>query len=268
MSAQVPVEVIATLEGQPVELPDDLFIPPEALKVFLETFEGPLDLLLYLIRRHNLDILNINVATITHQYIAYLDLMQELELELAAEYLVMAALLAEIKSRSLLPSNNEQQTDEEDEDPRQRLIQQLLEYERFKNAAHRLDELPREERDIFLGQAALPQLSLEKPLPQIEMPAMLLAFSQLLRKHEALASHQISQEPLSTRERMTQILAQLEEASGYIEFSQLFNPEEGRAGLVVNFIALLELVKEQLVELVQTKLFAPIHLRLKLAEIS
>lgn len=260
MSAQL--EIQATLEGQPVQLPDDLFIPPEAMKVFLETFEGPLDLLLYLIRRHNLDILNINVAAITHQYIGYLDLMQELELELAAEYLVMAALLAEIKSRSLLPVNTEGE-EEDEEDPRQRLIQRLLEYERFKNAAQELDALPREERDVFIGQAGLPKLTGEKPEPQVEMQELLLAFAQVLRRADAQTSHQITSEPLSTRERMSQILLQLENTSSYVEFNQIFKPEEGKAGLVVNFIALLELVKEQLVELVQTKIFAPIHFKLK-----
>lgn len=257
------LDLLARVDGEPfTQLPDDLFIPPEALKVFLETFEGPLDLLLYLIRRHNLDILTINVAEVTRQYVTYLDLMQDLQIELAAEYLVMAALLAEIKSRSLLPRNTE--VDEEDEsDPRAELIRRLLEYERFKTAAERLDALPRQERDIFPVDPALPKLENRVLYPDVDLQEMLLAFARLMKRTDMLAHHQVSREPLSTRERMSQVLECLSNADNYLAFDALFDLSEGRQGQVVTFMALLELVKEQLVELVQTQLFAMIHVRLK-----
>ncbi|GLR63618.1 segregation and condensation protein A [Marinospirillum insulare] len=259
----VQLELLAKVEGEPyTQLPDDLFIPPEALQVFLETFEGPLDLLLYLIRKHNLDILTINVAEITRQYIGYLDLMQDLQIELAAEYLVMAALLAEIKSRSLLPRSSE--VDEDDEgDPRAELIRRLLEYERYKTAAERLDALPRQERDTFLVGSELPSLESRVVHPEVDLQEVLLAFARLMRQSDRLADHQISREPLSTRERMSQVLDVLSQADNYLAFDALFNLSEGRQGQVVTFMALLELVKEQLVELVQTQLFAMIHVRLK-----
>lgn len=259
----VQLELLATVDGEPFTvLPDDLFIPPEALKVFLETFEGPLDLLLYLIRRHNLDILTINVAEVTRQYIGYLDLMQDMQIELAAEYLVMAALLAEIKSRSLLPRNAE--TDEEDEgDPRAELLRRLLEYERFKTAAERLDALPRQERDIFPVDPQLPTLESRVVHPDVDLQEVLLAFARLMQRSDMLVHHQVSREPLSTRERMTQVLDYLKKADNYLAFDALFDLTEGRQGMVVTFMALLELVKEQIVELVQTQLFAMIHVRLK-----
>ena len=258
-----PLALLATVDGKPfTQLPNDLFIPPEALRVLLETFEGPLDLLLYLIRRHNLDILTINVAEITRQYIGYLDLMQDLQIELAAEYLVMAALLAEIKSQSLLP--RPAVLGEEDEaDPRAELIRRLLEYERFKAAAKRLDALPRQERDIFPLEPELPSLDNRVLYPEVDLQEMLLAFARLMQRSEMLAHHQISREPLSIRERMAQVLAQLKKTSNYLTFDALFDLTEGRQGWVVTFISLLELVKEQLVELVQTQLFAMIHIRIK-----
>jgi len=259
----VQLELLATVDGEPyTQLPDDLFIPPEALQVFLETFEGPLDLLLYLIRKHNLDILTINVAEITRQYIGYLDLMQDLQIELAAEYLVMAALLAEIKSRSLLPRSAEM--DEEDEgDPRAELIRRLLEYERFKTAAERLDNLPRQERDTFPVSPELPSLESRVVYPDVDLQEVLLAFARLMKRSDLLVHHQISREPLSTRERMSQVLDNLNKADNYLAFDALFDLTEGRPGQVVTFMALLELVKEQLIELVQTQLFARIHVRLK-----
>jgi len=262
----VQLELLATVEGEPyTQLPDDLFIPPEALQVFLETFEGPLDLLLYLIRKHNLDILTINVAEITRQYIGYLDLMQDLQIELAAEYLVMAALLAEIKSRSLLPRSSE--ADEEDEgDPRAELIRRLLEYERYKVAAERLDALPRQERDTFLVASELPALESRVVYPDVDLQEVLLAFARLMKRSDMLVHHQVSREPLSIRERMSQVLDYLSKADNYLAFDALFDLTEGRQGLVVTFMALLELVKEQLVELVQTQLFAMIHVRLKTAD--
>lgn len=260
----IQLELLATVDGEPyTQLPDDLFIPPEALQVFLETFEGPLDLLLYLIRKHNLDILTINVAEITRQYIGYLDLMQDLQIELAAEYLVMAALLAEIKSRSLLPRNTE--ADEEDEgDPRAELIRRLLEYERFKTASERLDALPRQERDTFLVGSELPSIDSRVIHPDVDLQEVLLAFARLMKRSDMLAHHQVSREPLSTRERMSQVLEHLGQTDSYLAFDALFDLTEGRQGQVVTFMALLELVKEQLVELVQTQVFAMIHVRLKI----
>ncbi|MBE0507225.1 MAG: segregation/condensation protein A [Marinospirillum sp.] len=258
------MDLLAKVGGQPFTVqPEDLFIPPEALRVFLEAFEGPLDLLLYLIRKHNLDILTVNVAEITRQYINYLDLMQELQIELAGEYLVMAALLAEIKSRSLLPRAPGTEDEDDDEDPRAQLIRRLLEYEQFKTAAERLDALPREERDLFPLLPELPELQSRVQHPDVDLQEVLLAFARLLKKSDLLAHHQISREPLSTRERMSQVLEYLKQAQGYLTFENLFDLTEGRPGMVVTFMALLELVKEQLVELVQTQLFAMIHVRLR-----
>lgn len=258
------MDLLARVAGEPFTIqPEDLFIPPEALRVFLEAFEGPLDLLLYLIRKHNLDILTVNVAEITRQYLSYLDLMQDLQIELAGEYLVMAALLAEIKSRSLLPRAPGSDDDEDEEDPRAQLIRRLLEYEQFKTAAERLDALPREDRDIFPVLPELPELQSRVRHPDVDLQEVLMAFARLLKKSDLLAHHQISREPLSTRERMSQVLEYLEQAEGYLAFESLFDLTEGRPGMVVTFMALLELVKEQLVELVQTQLFAMIHVRLR-----
>lgn len=263
LAKPVQLELLAKVDGEPyTQLPEGLFIPPEALRVFLETFEGPLDLLLYLIRKHNLDILTINVAEITRQYIGYLDLMQDLKIELAAEYLVMAALLAEIKSQSLLPRHAV--LDEVcEEDPRAELIRRLLEYERFKTAAERLDDLPRQERDIFPVNPSLPSLESRVLHPDVDLQEVLLAFARLMQRSDLLVHHQVSREPLSIRERMTQVLDTLKAASNYLAFDTLFDLTEGRQGWVVTFLALLELVKEQLVELVQTQLFAMIHIKIK-----
>lgn len=259
--------LLAKVAGQPyTEMPQDLFIPPEALKVFLEAFEGPLDLLLYLIRKHNLDILTINVAEITRQYMGYLDLMQELQIELAGEYLVMAAMLAEIKSRSLLPRPANSGEEDEDEDPRAQLIRQLLEYERFKTAAERLEALPRLDRDLFPATPERPDIQQLKPHPEVGLDELLKAFGRLLQQADLVAHHQIAREPLSTRERMSQLLDLLESNRAYRALDELFDLQEGRPGLVVTFMALLELVKEQLVDLVQTRLFAPIYIRLKCPE--
>lgn len=260
-------DFLATVEGQPyTEMPQDLFIPPEALKVFLEAFEGPLDLLLYLIRKHNLDILTVNVAEITRQYMGYLDLMQELQIELAGEYLVMAAMLAEIKSRSLLPRPPGVEDEEDDEDPRAQLIRRLLEYEQFKTAAERLEALPRQDRDLFPATPERPDLQLTRRHPEVGLDELLKAFGRLLQQADLVAHHHISREPLSTRERMSNLLEQLQTSNVYQAFDDLFDVKEGRPGLVVTFMALLELVKEQLVELVQTRMFAPIYIRLRLNE--
>lgn len=260
----VASELLAKVEGKPfTDLPQDLFIPPEALKVFLEAFEGPLDLLLYLIRKHNLDILSINVAEITQQYMSYLDLMQELHIELAGEYLVMAAMLAEIKSRSLLPRPPGADDEDEEADPRAQLIRRLLEYEQFKTAAERLEALPRQDRDLFPSTPERPPLNPEQRHPEVALDELLKAFGRLLKQADLVAHHQIEREPLSTRERMSEILLLLQENEAYQIFDGLFDLHEGRPGVVVTFMALLELVKEQLIELVQTRLFAPIYVRLK-----
>ena len=246
--------------GQAItKLPDDLYIPPDALEVFLEAFEGPLDLLLYLIKRQNLDILDIPVAQITAQYVQYVELMKALNFELAAEYLVMAALLGEIKSRSLLP-RPESAGDEEEEDPRAELIRRLQEYERFKKAAEDIDGLPRLERDIFLAEAKRPEYSRPRPEPDVDLRELLLAFKDVLHRADMFESHHISREKLSTRERMASVLDRLK-GREFLPFVSLFPLEEGRAGVVVTFLAVLELVKESLIELIQNGPFTPIHVK-------
>lgn len=251
--------VLARVRGEPVvELPQDLYIPPDALEVILDTFEGPLDLLLYLIKRQNLDILNIPVAKITGQYMEYIRLMETLQLELAAEYLVMAAMLAEIKSRMLLPRV---ETDEQDEnDPRAELIRRLQEYERYKQASEDLSELPRLERDNHVLQARAPTIERDMPLPDVTLRELLLAFKDVAMRNHAMQSHNISRETLSVRERMTQILSVLR-IGEFCEFSTCFTPEEGRQGIVVTFLAILELCKESSIDIVQSAPYAPIYLK-------
>nr|WP_244890981.1 ScpA family protein [Halomonas xianhensis] len=253
--------MLARLHDQPItELPEDLYIPPEALRVFLESFEGPLDLLLYLIRRQNLDILAIDVAAITHQYIEYIELMKALEIELAGEYLLMAAMLAEIKSRTLLPRPPKADGDEDDEDPRAELIRRLQEYERLKLAAEGLDELPRVGRDWFGAQAGLPALETRVIHPEVELDELLRALSGILRRAELTQAHTISREVLSTRERMLRIMERLSHEH-FTPFVSLFTLEEGRAGVVVTFMAILELAKESMIEIVQNEPLTPIHVR-------
>ena len=248
----------AMVNGTPFnQVPDDLYIPPDALEVFLDLFEGPLDLLLYLIRRQNLDIVNIPIAQITQQYIAYIQLMGALNLELAAEYLVMAALLAEIKSRMLLPRQSSQ---EDEEDPRATLIRRLQEYEAIKIAAEELDLLPRVERDIFEIEVDISPLSVEQQLPDIRLKDMLLAFQDVLKRVDQFSHHQITKEALSVRERMATILANLK-GENSLFFSQLFIRKEGRQGVVVSFLAILELGKEGLIEIIQSEPFAEIRIR-------
>jgi len=251
----------AVVQGKELTiLPKDLYIPPDALEVILEAFEGPLDLLLYLIRRQNLDILDIDVAEITRQYMGYIELKASIELELAAEYLVMAAMLAEIKSRMLLPR---QQTDEEDEDdPRAELIRRLQEYERFKQAAEDVDELPRMGRDIHQASAEAPDRDQQRPHPDVDMRDLVTALAEVLRRSEMFESHQIEMEKLSTRERMSQILDNLRDKQ-FVPFVALFKLEEGRLGVVVTFLAVMELIKESLVEIVQGESFGPIHVKAK-----
>lgn len=248
----------AIVQGSPVtQLPRDLYIPPDALEVFLEAFEGPLDMLLYLIKRQNLDILDIPIAQITRQYMEYVDLMKELRLELAAEYLVMAAMLAEIKSRMLLPRHEDA---EEDEDPRAELVRRLQEYERYKQAAEDLDGLPRMGRDVHEVNVDTPHVEPVKVYPHVELRDLLFALRDVLQRAEMFSHHHVQREPLSVRERMSSILGSLEGAE-FAEFTSLFTQEEGRRGVVVTLLAVLELMKEHLVELVQTRTFGPIHVK-------
>jgi segregation and condensation protein A len=250
----------AVVEGEPMtELPRDLYIPPDALQVFLEAFEGPLDLLLYLIRKQNLDILDIPIAEITRQYMKYIDVMAELQLELAGEYLLMAAMLAEIKSRMLLPRPASAEGHDED-DPRAELVRRLQEYERFKKAAEDIDKLARQERDTMPASAELQEHKVVTLLPDVTLKEMLLAFKDVLSRAEKFAHHHITRERLSQRERMSEILDRLQ-TTAFFEFSQLFKPEEGRMGVTVTFIAILELMKEGLIEIVQAEAYAPIHVR-------
>ena len=251
-----------TVRGTPyLELPQDLYIPPEALKVFLETFEGPLDLLLYLIKRQNLDVLDIPMAAITHQYMDYLAMMQELQLELAAEYLVMASTLAEIKSRLLLPRPADQ-GDGDEEDPRAELVRRLQEYERYKQVAEDLDKLPRLQRDIFQASAESVQQEVKRVYPEVSLEDLLEAMRSALSRAEHYGHHQIERETLSVRERMSQLLETLP-PDGFTPFAALFSKREGSLGVVVTLLAVLELIRETLLELVQTEPFAPIHVRLR-----
>ena len=249
----------AFVHGEAItELPRDLYIPPDALEVFLEAFEGPLDLLLYLIRRQNLDVLNIPIAEITRQYIEYIDLMKELRLELAAEYLVMAAMLAEIKSRMLLPRRQEA---EEEADPRADLVRRLEEYERYKVGAEDIDDLTRNGRDFFSVSVDALEVEPVRVLPQVSVQELLSALNDVLQRAESFAHHHVQLEPLSVRERMAGILAALR-GDMYTEFSRLFTPEEGRRGVVVTFLAILELAKDSLVEVKQANPYEPIHVRI------
>jgi segregation and condensation protein A len=249
----------AVINGEAMtQLPQDLYIPPDALEVFLDAFEGPLDLLLYMIRRQNLDILEVPLADITRQYMEYIDMMQDMRFELAAEYLVMAAMLAEIKSRMLLPRPEAIEDDEND--PRAELIRRLQEYERYKKAAEDIDEIPRVGRDIFETAAKAPDLKIVKPLPEIELKAVLLAFQDVLKRADMFASHHVQREALSVRERMSNVLDAVD-AENFTEFTTLFEVREGRMGVVVTLLAILELIKETLIELIQTEPFGPIYVK-------
>ncbi|MBX3725666.1 MAG: segregation/condensation protein A [Xanthomonadales bacterium] len=250
---------LAVVQGQPfLKMPEDLYIPPDALEVILEAFEGPLDLLLYLIRRQNLDILDIPVAEITRQYMDYIGLMHELKLELAAEYLVMAAILAEIKSRLLLPRPPVEAAEEDD--PRAELVRRLQEYERFRKAAQDLDALPRQERDFMPVRIDPGERTVVRLPPPVELRELLLALKDVLKRAELLTRHEIQRDALSVRQRMTDMLQRLA-GGAFVRFENLFNAAEGRRGVVVTFMALLELAKEQLIEIVQEQPLAPIWLR-------
>ncbi|MDP2633756.1 MULTISPECIES: ScpA family protein [unclassified Pseudoalteromonas] len=252
---------LAFLHGKAViDTPEDLYIPPDALEVILETFEGPLDLLLYLIKKHKLDILELSIFSITEQYVRYVEMMSEFQLELAGEYLVMAALLAQIKSRLLLPKHEEL---EEEEDPRAELIRRLQEYEQFKKAAENLDEIPRVGREIFTAHALMAEQ--EEPsqlLPDVELKDLLLALSDVMARAKTFEHHQITAEALSTRERMSLILAKLSKAGTQLPFTALFTVEEGRSGVVVSFIAMLELIKEGLITCLQVEPATQIYIGL------
>lgn len=250
----------AVVQGQPlVTVPKDLYIPPDALEVILEAFEGPLDLLWYLIKRQNLDVVDIPIAQITEQYMGYIDMMRELRLELAADYLLMAAMLAEIKSRMLLPRPVDAE-DEDGEDPRAELIRRLQEYERYKQAAQDIDDLPLVGRDVFPVAAACTIERPERPPPVPHLNDLTAAFAAVMRRAALYTAHQVEREPLSVRERMTRILDTLDNEC-FVEFSALFDPLEGRLGVVVTFMATLELIRESLLELVQTEAYGPIRVK-------
>ena len=250
---------IIHIYGEPItELPEDLYIPPDALEVLLDAFSGPLDLLLYLIRKQNLDILDIPIAEITRQYMQYIELMSDLQLELAGEYLLMAAMLAEIKSRMLLPRPSLDGQDEDD--PRAELVRRLQEYERFKKAAEDIDRLTRMERDTLPASADLVERKVVKILPQVSLQEMLVAFKDVLSRAEMFAHHHINRERLSVRQRMSDVLSALREVA-FVNFAQLFRPEEGRMGVTVTFVAILELMREGLIEIVQSEAYGQIHVR-------
>lgn len=250
---------LAVVRGQPLEkIPQDLYIPPDALEVILEAFEGPLDLLLYLIRRQNLEILDIPVAEISRQYVAYIEVMHELRFELAADYLVMAAILAEIKSRMLLP--RPQLEEGEEIDPRADLVRRLQEYERFKQAAERIDALPRMERDTAAAAAHVADRNVIRLPPPVDLREMLLALRDVLRRAELFSHHAIQREPLSVRQRMSDMLKHLGDGQFHL-FVELLEAEQGRLGVVVSFLALLELAKESLLDIVQEVSLGPIYVK-------
>ena len=249
----------AMVRGEVVTTPPkDLYIPPEAMEVFLDTFEGPLDLLLYLIRKQNLDILDIPVAEITRQYMGYIDLMRMMNLGLAAEYMVMAAMLAEIKSRMLLPRPESE--DEDEEDPRAMLVRRLQEYERYRQAALDIEKLPRLGRDLYLANPARDHIKPKRIDPHVEIHDLLMAFAEVVKRADEKKSFNINREVLSIRERMGMVLDRVNNKE-FIVFEALFDVEEGKMGMVVTFMAILELLKERLLLVVQNEQFAPIHVR-------
>lgn len=253
----------AIVQGEAISAPpEDLYIPPDALEVFLETFEGPLDLLLYLIRRQNLNILDIPISDITTQYMEYVELMRTVNLDLAAEYLLMAAMLAEIKSRMLLPR---QDVIEDEEDPRAELVRRLQEYERFKQAASDIEEMPHLGRDQFRSQIEVVTEEKERPEPEVSMQELLMAFQNVLKQVDMQKHHEIEREEISIRERMTHVLTRLNDigaaGNNFVEFQSLFTLSEGRLGVVVTLMAVLELLKLKVIDMVQAESFAPIYLK-------
>ena len=255
LQAELPFAVV---KGEPMTVPpQDLYIPPDALEIFLDAFEGPLDLLLYLIKKQNLDILSLPIFQITQQYMEYIELMKELRLELAAEYLVMAAMLAEIKSRMLLPRPVEE---EDEDDPRSELIRRLQEYERFKKAAEDINELPRMHRDTYDVSVIQSEYEYERPQPTVELSDVLFAFREVVQRAQMFAHHHIQSEPLSMRERMSRIISLLN-VEDFMEFNRFFDVEEGKGGVIITFLALLELLKGHVIELVQSEPYAPIYVK-------
>lgn len=253
-------EIKAIIDGKELtEFPDDLFIPPDALEVLLDSFSGPLDLLLYLIRKQNIDILDIPIVSITKQYLHYIQLMEYRRLELAADYLLMAAMLAEIKSRLLLPAPPASE-DEEEEDPRMALVRKLQAYEQIKTAAELLDALPRQERDHFTIQVTPSELERIIVHPEVQLEDLIEAMKSLMIREEQVSHHQVSREALSVRERMSHVLLLLQEHK-MVDFHQLFSITEGRMGLVVSLLAILELARQSLIVIIQNEAFSPIHLQ-------
>ena len=258
-TAQQDEMPFALVQGAPVtELPKDLYIPPDALEVFLEAFEGPLDLLLYLIKRQNLDILDIPLTKITEQYMSYIEMMDVLQLELAGEYLLMAAMLAEIKSRMLLPRQNED--DEDEEDPRAELIRRLQEYERYKQAAENLNQLPRFERDIFATVTEFPGRKINQSPPEVSMEAILKVFAEVVKRADMFSHHMVKKEALSVRERMAIVLDKVG-TENFTDFEELFTVEEGRGGVIVSLLAIFQSVKDSLIQLVQNATNGPIYVK-------
>src|SRR3990167_7381128 len=252
-SVQQP-EFLAKIHGEIfAELPTDLYIPPDALRIFLETFEGPLDLLLYLIKKQNINILDIPIVEITRQYVTYVELMREVRLELAAEYMLMAAMLMEIKSRMLLPKP--ELVEEDEEDPRADLVRRLQIYEQFKKASEELDALPCIERDFFAANCAKPNFSLTVPQPEVSMNELNRVLAEVLKRAKLFSQHEIMREVMSVRERMSAILQRIQD-NAYLEFHALFTVEEGRMGVVVTFIAILELQKQSLLRIAQNEPYA------------
>ena len=239
------------------DIPEDLFIPPEALRVIIEQFEGPLDLLLYLIKKQNIDVVDIPILPITNQYVEYINMMQQMQFELASDYLVMASTLAEIKSRMLVPNEVE---DDEEEDPRANLIKRLMEYQKYKDLSEQLDEIPRLNRDTFIVSKIFTNIEKKECLPSIDLQELENAFQEVLKRAEIFASHEIQTETLSVRERMSLILDIINK-NGTIKFIDCFTYEEGRMGVIVTFLAILELSKESLIDIVQNQDYSMIYLQ-------
>lgn len=249
-----------TLNGKEIrEIPEDLFIPPDALRVILEQFEGPLDLLLYLIKKQNIDIIHIPILPITTQYVNYINMMQQMQFELASDYLVMASTLAEIKSKMLVPNDIEE---EEEEDPRANLIKRLMEYQKYKDLSEKLDVLPRRNRDTFVVSGIMTNFNKVDNLPKLKLDQLEAAFQDVLKRAEIYASHTIESEALSVRERMSSILININK-NGTIKFIDCFTYSEGRMGAIVTFLAILEMVKESLIDIIQNEDFSMIYLQTK-----
>ena len=255
---------VARIKGEPItDLPADLFIPPDALSVILEEFEGPLDLLLYLIRKHSLDILNIPMADLTRQYMVYVEAMRANQFDLAAEYLLMAAVLIEIKSRMLLP-RPKRENETEPDDPRAELVRRLMEYEKMKAASQAIDQLPRKDRDFAIVDVLIEQ-SLVTRVPTVLAADLTDAWRVILNRARATRKHSVTREELSVRSHMSRILRYLG-GHGFVRFDELFQPEEGVAVVVVSFLAVLELAREALIDLSQSAAFEPIYVKLREAQ--